>query len=238
MRCPSCGARNADSAEWCTQCYAPLRAPSAPDPAPPTTPDAVPGTRPEPGPTAAAPAATDARAQDAAATTTADDRFRRTAEGIDWRCEVCDTWNPIERTTCVTCQAPFARTIAPPEETPRPEVNELAVVAASLALPGAGHVMLQRTGAGVLRMILYVTWLVGGIALLRAAVTAEQSALPAVPLLLGAFVILGASVVEAQQATEDRDLTILTPRVILWLVVGVLGLLTVTFLAATMAATS
>ena len=40
-------------------------------------------------------------------------------------------------------------------------------------------------------MILYLTWLVGGIVLLRAAMTAEQSPLPSVPLLLGAFVVLG-----------------------------------------------
>lgn len=172
-----------------------------------------------------------------AAATSSDGRFRRTGEGLDWRCVTCDTWNPIERQTCVTCREPFARTLAPEQDEPRPEVNGTTAVGASILLPGSGHVMLGQGTAGALRIILYVIWLGGGIALLLAAARSGQPILPAVPLLLGALVVLFASVIEVQRTVSDDDTILLTPRVTLWLVVGVLGALMVSFLAAAMAVT-
>ncbi len=39
MKCPTCGAHNPDSAEWCTQCYARLKEAPAPAPPPAASPD-------------------------------------------------------------------------------------------------------------------------------------------------------------------------------------------------------
>lgn len=217
MRCPACGARNAGSADWCSLCYAPLRTepPVAPPPEAP-----APDT-----PTTGAPTGTTSR----------DGRFRRTEEGLDWRCAACETWNPIERQTCVSCSAPFTRAFAPEEAQTPPDVSEPVAVGTSLLLPGVGHVLLGRSAAGALRIILYVTWLIGGLVLLRAAAGSGQPVLPAVPLLVGALVVLVASVVETQRTVTGDETVLLTPRVTLWLVVAVLGALMLSFFAATMA---
>ncbi len=247
MRCPACGARNAETAEWCTQCYvrldgassgAPAAAPDGPPAAPTTTPPATHEVTPGPatGPAPVTPEVPAGSGPGPGAEATSDGRFRRTPEGIDWRCELCETWNPLERTTCSSCRSPFARTIAPTAEVELPDVDETTAVIVSMLLPGAGHLMLKRTGAGILRMILYVSWLVGGLLLLRAAASSSQSLVPAAPLLLGALAVLVASAVEVQQMTTDNDLTILTPRVTLWLVVGVLGMLMMSFLGAALTA--
>jgi hypothetical protein len=230
--CPACGARNSATADWCSLCYTPLRT------EPPVA-EAPVAEAPVPEPSAAAPRAgrpsVAEPASDGARTTSSDGRFRRTDEGLDWRCAACETWNPIERQSCSSCRAPFTRTIAPEVgQPPAPEVSESAVVGASLVLPGAGHLLLGRTGAGALRMILYVTWLVGGILLLRAAAGSGQPVLPAVPLLIGALIVLVASVVEAQRGATGDDTVLLQPRVTLWLVVAVLGALMLSFLAATL----
>ncbi|MBW3659247.1 MAG: zinc finger Ran-binding domain-containing protein [Actinobacteria bacterium] len=170
--------------------------------------------------------------------TSSDGRLRRTEEGLDWRCPACETWNPIERHTCVSCGAAFTRAFARgDDEAATPEVTEPVAVGASLLLPGLGHVLLGRTPAGALRMILYVTWLLGGLVLLRAAAGSGQPVLPAIPLLLGAMVVLVASVIEVQRTVAGADTVLLTARITLWLVVAVLGALMLSFFAATMAVT-
>lgn len=192
--------------------------------------------RPVPRPAALDTAAPgDAAPAAVAPATSRDGRFRRTQDGLDWRCAACETWNPIERQTCVTCAEPFTRTFAPAEDAPRREVDEATAVGASIVLPGAGHVLLGQGPAGALRIILYVIWLLGGVVLLRSAAGSGQPVLPALPPLLGALVVLVASVVEVQRTVSGDDTVLLTPRVTLWLVVVVLGGLMVSFLAATMA---
>lgn len=226
MRCPACGARNAETADWCSLCYAALRV--EPPVAEPPVADPARAEPSATGPAVAAPGGPEPA-------TSRDGRFRRTEEGLDWRCDACETWNPIERQTCVTCSEPFTRTLAPEAPATVPPVSETRAVGASILLPGAGHVLLGRSAAGALRIILYVTWAVGGVVLLRAAAGSGQGILPAVPLLLGALVVLVASVIEVQRTVSGDDTVLLTPRVTLWLVVAVLGGLMVSFLAATMA---
>jgi hypothetical protein len=230
VRCPSCGARNAGSADWCTQCYTPLGA--GPDPH--GTAAAAPETAPAPAAAERPPVAAGAtRTAADAAPTAADPRFRQGPDGVDWRCEVCDTWNPLDQDTCASCGQPFHRTIAPEDEAPSArEVDPTVAVAASLVLPGAGHVLLGRTAQGVLRGGLYVLWLGGGLLLVRAAAGSGQGVLPAMPLLLGAFVVLVASVAEVQQTASGHELTVLRPRATLWLIVAVVGLLMLSFLGA------
>ncbi|MBW3620216.1 MAG: hypothetical protein KY461_08225 [Actinobacteria bacterium] len=225
MRCPACGGRNADSAEWCSLCFAPLRETPVIEDAIDDVVDDAAGDAPE----ASGPAT---------GTISSDGRFRRTEEGLDWRCAACERWNAMERQTCVTCGEPFVRTLGTDEPDPPAGRSEAAVVGASLLLPGAGHVLLGRGGAGALRIILYVIWLLGGIVLLSAATGAGRSPVAALPLLFGAFVVLLASVIEAQRTVTGVETVLLTPRVTLWLVVGVLGALMVSFFVAFSAVTS
>jgi hypothetical protein len=239
VRCPACGARNPDTAEWCSQCYATL---TEPDP----TPDPAPGTGPDPGPpppdvsrsgAVAPPGRAAATTGGAAATGTggvvgASERFRQTDEGIDWRCEVCDSWSPIERTTCATCGAPFARAVEAVGPEPSELVSENTALVASVVLPGLGHYLMARRGQGVARMAVFLTWFVGGLVLLASALGAGASILPAVPLLAGAVIVWLASVADALTLHRGRGRELLRPRVLLWLTVVVIGATMLSFAAA------
>lgn len=94
MRCPHCGARNTETAPWCTQCLAPLReAPARPDAEAPAP---TPAPTPAPGSTSSTPPA--------GATGTDDDRAFRSVDGqVQWRCPTCDTWQPLDVPTCGVC---------------------------------------------------------------------------------------------------------------------------------------
>ena len=249
MRCPTCGAHNPDTAEWCTQCYESLAtedeeidgvesfvaddaddadgaevsvvdvhdpvARAGPVPANGDVVDQVDGGR-----------------DDGATVTTADSRFRRTSEGIDWQCEVCEVWNPIERTTCKSCHQPFARTVADAPQGPTREVSETTALLVSALVPGTGHILMGRTASGVARAVMFLIWLVGGFLLLREAAASHQSILPALPLLVGAVVLWLATAVDVLALVQGTNTEILRPRIFLWLAVGVLGLVMLSFLAS------
>lgn len=219
MRCPACGARNPDRAAWCSQCFRTLgEEESEPTSATASPPPSVPRS------TVAA---------------EEDGRFRSTEEGVDWRCASCDAWNPIEVSRCTVCGTGFRQALRADEEArPSRDVPVERVLAATVVLPGSGHLLLGRTATGLGRAVLYVVWAVGGVVLLRAAGASGQSALPAVPLLLGALVLLVTSVVDALALQRRDDQELLTPRVLLWLTVGVIGLTMLTLLASALTVTT
>lgn len=214
MRCPGCDARNVDIADWCSQCYAPLGQVDAGEESGEVTAEVVPASRPAaPDPTGS--------------------RFRHSEEGVDWCCAACDAWNPLERSTCAVCGTSLTESLQQ-DENPAPERVPLGtVVAASVLLPGAGHMLLGRQAAGIGRLILYLVWASGGLALLSAAAGADGTFLPALPLLTGAFVLLATSVLDAV-AVRRGDVTteILSVRALLWLTVGVIGLTTLAFIGS------
>jgi TM2 domain-containing membrane protein YozV len=205
VRCPSCGARNAESATFCTQCFASFAPPPPPPPPPPATGTASGPTGPSELdldlPLGGGPAA------DGPVEVLGDGRFRRGPEGMDWRCGVCQTWNPMERTTCAVCRARFG---AEEDEGPtvRDDVPPALAVALGAALPGAGMFLLGRRATGIGHALLYLVWLSG-----------------AVVLLLG-------SAVDTWMLTNGSTQQVLTPRVLMWLVVAVIGLTTIAFLVA------
>lgn len=228
MRCAACGARNVEGADWCTQCFAPLReTPAAADPptaAPASAAAASPPDDAEP-PVGILPSTGPPR----------DGRFRSVAGAIDWRCATCDSWNPLEITRCAVCGASFSTALQGPEDAAPPSaVSEQTAVLASVALPGLGHVLAGRRLTGWLRIIFFLGWAVGGFLLARAAVSSGQPITPSLPLFVGALVIWVASVVDAQATVRTGSDTILVPRVFMWLVIGVVGLLMVTFVAASL----
>lgn len=222
MRCPSCGARNPDSAAWCTQCYTTFADGEA---ALPQTDDDAPAVDPV---AAGDEAAHGADADGDVATEGGDRRFRDADDGLEWRCAVCSSWNPLETSGCATCGAPFGRTLA---EEPDDVIarGTSTVLVLSAVLPGAGHVALGRTVDGVVRAVMYVLWLAGALALLRAAAGTPAPALPAAPLGIGALALWLLSVLDAVALAEGSRDQLLTPRVFLWLVVGVIGALIAAF---------
>lgn len=222
MRCPDCGARNVDGATWCTQCYhrfdAAPAAPAAPAgivPAPDVPPPADPA-----GPRAGT-------NLDAGLSTARDVRDRDGV--IEWRCSRCDGWAPLEAATCPSCGS--ERTgFGPVTRTHRPTTGA-PVLAASLALPGLGHLLAGRTGSGVARLGLTLLWLGGGLAILLGGTTGIAR-LPGLALLLGVAALWAGTVADARQLEAGRGRELLDGRALLWLVVAVtVGLIVALFIA-------
>lgn len=230
MRCPSCDARNPDDAAWCSQCFATLATPAPTDP---TQPDADPtdaaptGRRRAP----AVPSAPPATGQATPTTVGPGDRMRRSEGGIEWRCAVCDTWNPLSLESgttdvCTACQTPLREIVVQgPATASAPRVSETTALVGTALLPGLGHVLLGRAASGGARMLLYVVWLAGSLALLAGAAGSGQSLLPAAVLLVGAALVWAGSMADTFGLARHTGRELLQPRVLLWIVVGVLGLL-------------
>lgn len=204
MTCPHCQARNPDGAAWCSQCLEPLGQP-APAPTAPTVPE------PTPPPVAAG-----------------DDALVRTRDGaVEWRCRRCESWTSIDLTRCAVCGAEFG------EDTTTEEVRAVSpttALAASILVPGAGHVMLGRIGTGIARGVIAWIWLLGGIALTTSATASDQTPISGVLLLLGAIGVWVASLIDLQTALAGRRDELLEPKVLVWVVAGVVGLLTITLM--------
>jgi ribosomal protein L40E len=203
IRCPRCGAANADAAAWCSQCYGGLGA-EPPAGEPPAA--AAPG-RPAPAGDAPSPGASAGRAGAA---------IRRGAEGLEWVCVACETANPFEATRCTVCGTPFVARFADAE--PAPPVDWATARTASLLLPGLGHVRAGHPASGWARLVLFAVWGLGGLLVLLGAGAASLPV--AAPLLLGAFVIHVLSQVDLA-ALERGGRELLAGRTLLWLVVGV-----------------
>lgn len=246
MRCPSCGARNAASADWCTQCYTALSEPSAdesattaevpPVPAP-SAPPAPSGPSEPPVPSApstppAPPVPSDA-AGDVAAPPDAAAQDVRTRDGeVEWRCAVCSGWCALTAPACTVCGAArqgFGTETGPAE--PRGDLPLAAVIGVSLVLPGSGHLLIGRIGTGVARLLLALLWLLGGFAMLRGA--GGGAALgPALVLFTGAAVVWIGTALDVRTVLTGRGSEVLNSRVLLWLVVGVTVALVATLLLA------
>lgn len=232
MRCPDCGARNASTSDWCTQCYRrfgvpdqPLSTPEhAPESAPALTPEATPAQSPsEPAPDAAdhAPApAEDASEQPDHVVDTGHD-VRARGDEVEWRCAVCDRWNLLTEPACTACMSPrqgFGEPVGR-RSSPR-EVGASKVLATSVLLPGLGHVLMARYGTGIARILLFLLWGLGAVGLARGASGASTLA-PALVLLLGAALVWAGTLLDARALVASSSQEVLSSRALLWLVVGV-----------------
>ncbi len=225
MTCPHCQARNPDGAAWCSQCLAPLG--QAPTPPPTPEPARPVAERPQDAPTSAL-EATPGSAP-APRVTAGDDALVRTRDGaVEWRCRRCESWTSIDLTRCAVCNAEFGEDPTTTAEV-RP-VSPTTALAASILVPGAGHVMLGRIGTGIARGVIAWTWLLGGLALTTSAMSSDQTPISGVLLLLGAVGVWGASLVDLQTALAGRRDELLEPKVLVWVVAGVVGLLTITLM--------
>jgi hypothetical protein len=153
---------------------------------------------------------------------------RAVEDGFEWCCPTCSSWSELEHPECAVCGTPFR--LHPEEDAEPVERDPNTVLVASAVLPGVGHVLLGRLGDGLVRASTYAACVVGAWLLIRAASPTGLPLLPAAPLLVGAVALWVMTVVDGQRLAAGRREQLLTTRVYLWLVVGVLGLLVAAFL--------
>jgi hypothetical protein len=205
VRCAACGARNAPGAGWCTQCFAAFGS-TAPDPAP---------------------RADGADVPDPASTVEADPgagrgREVRVREGdqVEWRCRRCGSWSALEATACTTCgEQRHGFGDRTPVAAASPSASPTAALAASVVLPGLGHLLLGRPGTGLARLLTWLVWLPGGVVTVRA--TTGAGTLPGVVLLAGAAALWVATLLDTRALVAGRGDERLTARALAWLVAGV-----------------
>ena len=225
MRCPECGARNAEDAPWCTQCYtgfapgggaAPPGDGSGPPPPSPTADhDAW-----EPGAEEGGGAPPDTPERD----------VRLRDEVVEWRCGACGSWTPLTAPNCATCAGPragFGPTGRAASQQP-PAVALGPAMAASALLPGLGHLLRGQAGTGLGRLLLWLLWGGSGVTVL---VTAGPTP-AAVVLLLAALAVWGISLVDLQRHAAGQP-PVADGRVLAWSVVGVTLALVGAVLAST-----
>jgi len=165
-------------------------------------------------------------------------RFRRTADGLDWACDRCQSWNALEVLICSVCGRSFREQLTGAVDLGRPATDPSRVRNLSLLLPGLGHMVVGDTVNGVARMIVALLWLVGGVALLQEAGSAGQSPLPAVPLLLGAMALWTATYLDATNLAAGSRHQVLDAKRFLWLFIGVMSATVIMFFPGFLAASS
>lgn len=215
MRCDACGATNPDTAAWCGQCY---RRFDEPDPEPePEAPSAV----------SSADAPTNAAVPPSQPVGSAAQGFRRDGEGLQWECPECNSYNPLELQRCAVCGTSFVERFRSDE--PEPPRNWSQALLLSAVAPGAGHLAVGRYGSGWARLLLFCVWVAGAVLLTSAG--GSRAVVVAAPLLLGAVVLWGGTLVDIYRL-QQGDNELLAGRTFLWLVVGVLLLLGVSLFAS------
>jgi hypothetical protein len=101
-----------------------------------------------------------------------------------------------------------------------PPVNWGAALALSAVLPGGGHLLARAGASGTSRALLYVLWLLGGVAV---ATQGGPAVLVAAPLLLGAAAVWGATLLDVRNLERGRP-ELLAGRTLLWMVIAVTAL--------------
>lgn len=231
IRCPKCGALNAENAEWCGQCLQRFQAPEPP-PAPPRTPPPPRGAPPDADPLGVGPistlrpsdgpptASSGEVAIDPAAVGSKRGAFEVTEEGIQWTCRVCDSKNPIELQVCSACGSPFAETVRE-KRADRVEGDPNNAAMYSLFLPGAGHGYLGLWGDAIARAVL-------SIFSVTVAVIAFVGDAPLVASVFGlvAFALWLIAAHDAyREGSHQPSQTIIKTRYYGFLMMGILGLL-------------
>jgi hypothetical protein len=181
---------------------------------------------------AAQPATTDGPSNDApASAVTGDGAFRRQGDDIEWACPACGQFNSIDLLRCATCGTGFVEQFRS-EDADEPR-NWQQAFAMSAVAPGAGHIAIGRYGTGLSRLLLFLTWILGAILLVGGG--GRRAMVAVLPLLLGAVVVYVATLVDLRRLERGQD-ELLVGRRLLWLVLGVLGLLGVALVTTLMAA--
>lgn len=202
-RCPECGALASADAEWCGQCFRPLReADPDPDPVSVAGPPAV-----ATGPSAHA-RAEGAEADAAAGATTP-----------TWPCPACDHANPIEADACVVCGTSFA-TLMRRDEAP-PRVDPKDALSASLLYPGLGHRKVGRGLDGLARGVLFTVLAAMAVTVYVSGVSSAGTFGVFALFLGGALAVYLGSAYEAYRLAEGAA-PLVSSRALLWATVVVI----------------
>ncbi len=234
-RCPRCDAHNTDDAAWCSQCFLAFSgSPMAGGPSPAADVAAVPADFP-PGPGVGAQVDDhvgalphDAPAIDGPPGPVGGVHGREVRERdgeVEWHCAVCDTWNDLYDGRCAICGSRRVGFGAVGEEaaaSPTAGSSAPPIVASSL-LPGLGHLMAGRTGAGLARIAVFGLWLAGGVGWTLSGSGPTRP--PGLVLLAGAALLWVATQIDIVSLVGPRRAEPLGNRGLLWLVVGVTVLL-------------
>lgn len=251
LRCPACAATNPDSATWCNQCLRDLGLPDDPEVPPARRPRTA---GPAPSGTSPASAAPTGADTDISAREATGAAFRRTDSDVEWRCPTCGGWSSMDDDACTQCLTPLrARLEAAAEPAAGPaaptgvhtagahgrsptrhgglDVQRMRTrtVALNAVLPGLGHLLVGWVGSGLARILLFGVWVVGGLLLSSAG-----GVVAALPLFAGAGVLWLAGLFDGWQVVTGAR-QVLSGRALLWLVVGVTLLATVSVVASIVA---
>jgi len=215
VRCPHCGAGNPAGADWCGQCLRRFDAPVSGNghrPAPSGGPSAPATIRPGGGPAI---------------------RARDDAEPL-WICPACETENELTASNCSRCGSAFTSFFADTAAASAPRVSRGAAIASSVALPGAGHLMIRQTGPGIARALLYL-WSVGiALLLLVWPPHGAQTIVRGVGALfaLSAVAIWALSMLETMRFLEGDQRLLVPPKTLTWFTAGMTALLFAGLLSA------
>lgn len=216
MRCPACGALNPSGAAWCGQCLTgfPATASTGTDASTPDTapPDAAPPDAASPDgstPDAASPdaASPDAVLPDVTAPgteppeTARSGDVRTVAGEVEWRCPMCDGWNPLLRPSCVRCGGErhgFGAGVGRPSAAAT-TADPTLVVLTTVVWPGVGHLLAGRVGTGAARALLWALWGGGALWLIATGEGTAAARWAGATLAAGAAVLWVVSLVEVRR---------------------------------------
>ncbi len=195
-RCPNCSALVSEDADWCGQCFTPLRTPEPePEPAAVASPAPSPmGAARGPGETPARPAAT-------------------------WPCPTCGSSNPIELDVCAVCGTSFAQLLRQEED--RSTVSPREAFLWSLTFPGVGHAKAGRAADGIARGTLFVLTFGLTLVIVSSGVSTGPVFGVVALLLVSALLLYVGSAFEAYRIAEGGA-PFVSARALLWATVALI----------------
>ncbi len=195
-RCPNCSALVSEDADWCGQCFTPLRTPEPePEPAAVASPAPSPmGAARGPGETPARPAAT-------------------------WPCPTCGSSNPIELDVCAVCGTSFAQLLRQEED--RSAVSPREAFLWSLTFPGVGHAKAGRAADGIARGTLFVLTFGLTLVIVSSGVSTGPVFGVVALLLVSALLLYVGSAFEAYRIAEGGA-PFVSARALLWATVALI----------------
>jgi hypothetical protein len=230
-RCPNCGALVVEGAEWCGQCYTPLKTAAEAEPetshAPsgtetsPTNGDipALPTLGTEASSGASAPGGVPASASSSAGLAPRDelaepemgtlgiDVSAESTAGTTWTCPSCDHKNPLDLDICALCGTPFSRLFSDGDVARRVEPDRAAFLS---VVPGLGHWICGQHGEAATRF-LFVVWgfavgLLGLLAKTSAQYPGGAKLHPVgVVYILSALIVYGIGFVDAYRSASGHE---------------------------------
>lgn len=217
VRCSSCGALVTPDAEWCGQCFTPLKVTQVSrdelsakvgikireEPVVTGSSEGNDGAVPRPG---------------------SGPKVRLT-----WPCPMCEHDNDIELNRCERCGTPFAALMKADEAPVKVEPKE--ALKWSLIYPGLGHSKAGRGADGVARGTLFTLCLVLLIVIALSGVGSSGQIMMVSLYLIATFVVYVGSAAEAYRIARGGD-PFVSSRTLLWVTVALLlvsiGLLAIT----------